>query len=273
MQTPDIRIPFRSKQDWDKWLKENPWARNKENILAYVLAGMRGGITSKLLGDISTDKLSYTGENHRESYRSIGFNGRQRYLLDEIFTEAESKGGRQARIYAPEAVTDLALIMRGRYPYFIGTEYIENESERASVFPVVFGDLGKLPFPSESFDLIFSGDVFEHLPHLKKCLFELRRIIKPGGTMIASFPFSDTQHTVVFAELKDGEIIHRRPARYHGNPVDPKGSLVFTFPGWNILEACREAGWSDAAMLFRANAELGIVGNEYAGDFMLRAVA
>ena len=39
------------------------------------------------------------------------------------------------------------------------------------------------------------------------------------------------------------------PPEYHGNPVDPKGSLVFYDHGWDILDRCRAAGFADVYLL------------------------
>ena len=52
------------------------------------------------------------------------------------------------------------------------------------------GDLSKLEFPSDSFDIIFLNDVFEHVarPLLEEVLRELKRVLKPGGSICMEFP-------------------------------------------------------------------------------------
>lgn len=45
-----------------------------------------------------------------------------------------------------------------------------------------------LPFPDNSFDLITSYDVFEHVEDLHKVLNECCRTLKPGGALYAVFP-------------------------------------------------------------------------------------
>ena len=48
-----------------------------------------------------------------------------------------------------------------------------------------------LPFDNNSFDVIFMGDVIEHLPNSpKKIIKEFYRILKPGGYMVISTPNS-----------------------------------------------------------------------------------
>ena len=41
----------------------------------------------------------------------------------------------------------------------------------------------KLPFPDESFDLVFGHAVLHHLPDLDGAFAEIRRVLKPGGTV------------------------------------------------------------------------------------------
>jgi SAM-dependent methyltransferase len=97
-------------------------------------------------------------------------------------------------------------------------------------------DLGHQSFPDESFDLVVTQDVFEHLPDPGAAIKEIARTLKPGGVHIASVPLV-RKWEPSFARarlLLDGQIEHLSPAEYHGNPVDDKGSLVMTDWGYDI---------------------------------------
>lgn len=53
------------------------------------------------------------------------------------------------------------------------------------------GEIGpndEMPFPDRHFDFIFSNQVFEHVANLPRVLLELKRILKPNGTMLHMFP-------------------------------------------------------------------------------------
>jgi SAM-dependent methyltransferase len=52
----------------------------------------------------------------------------------------------------------------------------------------VEADLYHLPFPDQSFDLVFSDSVIEHLEHPDRALTELRRVLKSGGSLVISVP-------------------------------------------------------------------------------------
>jgi ubiquinone/menaquinone biosynthesis C-methylase UbiE len=51
-------------------------------------------------------------------------------------------------------------------------------------------DIGKLPFPDNSFDYVTSTELIEHLTKKseKKMLSEVRRVLKPGGRFIITTP-------------------------------------------------------------------------------------
>jgi len=50
---------------------------------------------------------------------------------------------------------------------------------------------GSLDFPDHYFDLVISNQVLEHIKDLDKVLFEVNRVLKPGGVMINIFPSDD----------------------------------------------------------------------------------
>jgi len=68
---------------------------------------------------------------------------------------------------------------------------MEHEKEDGNgVWEVFTGDITKLPFANESFDLVICAEVLEHIPDHKKAIEEIIRVLKPGKTLAVSVPRS-----------------------------------------------------------------------------------
>ena len=91
---------------------------------------------------------------------------------------------------------------------------------------------------SESFDLVVTQDVFEHLPNPIAASREIFRTLKPGGFLIQTVPlvnrFNETQQ---WAKLNsDNDIEWLYEPDIHGNPIDPEnGSPVFWHYGYDFV--------------------------------------
>ncbi len=62
----------------------------------------------------------------------------------------------------------------------------------------VYYDGKTLPFEDESFDGVFSSEVFEHIFNLDVILAELNRILVGGGMLLCTVPFVWNEHEVPF---------------------------------------------------------------------------
>lgn len=52
-------------------------------------------------------------------------------------------------------------------------------------------DATKMPFADESFDLVYSYHVLEHIPDYNAALSEMQRVLKPGGHLLLGTPNRD----------------------------------------------------------------------------------
>ncbi len=60
----------------------------------------------------------------------------------------------------------------------------------------VFYDGKQLPFVDNTFDSVFSSEVFEHIFNLEEVLLEIHRVMKPDGKILITCPFVWNEHEV-----------------------------------------------------------------------------
>jgi SAM-dependent methyltransferase len=106
-------------------------------------------------------------------------------------------------------------------------------------------DLRSLTFPDESFDLVISSDVFEHVRGPMEGFSEIHRVLRRGGHHVFTVPLfwpltPTTEARVDYSGPEDRFI---KPPRYHGSPVDPEGSLVYTDFGMDLPDRLRALGF------------------------------
>ncbi len=65
---------------------------------------------------------------------------------------------------------------------------IAKASVRCPFAQLVQGDLSRLPFGEETFDIITCTEVLEHIPEYDATIKELVRVLKPGGLLMITFP-------------------------------------------------------------------------------------
>lgn len=124
-----------------------------------------------------------------------------------------------------------------------------------------FEDVTNLTFKDASLGAIASFDVLEHVPDYRKALKEFARTLRPGGLLVLTAPFiSNLETTVVRARItSDGGVEHLLPPEYHGDPLGDGGILCFYHFGWDLLDAAREAGFSEVGMTLPWAPSLGLM--------------
>lgn len=137
-------------------------------------------------------------------------------------------------VYVAEQTTSFYHQLKKHIPDLIGSEYLPLKSQNVDLH---HEDVTNLSFSDNSIDLYISNDVLEHVHDYKKAFYEAYRVLKCGGKFIFHIPFYFLNNTEARATLNNnGEIVFLKDKIYHGNPLSPEGSLVFTDFGWDIFD-------------------------------------
>ncbi len=111
-------------------------------------------------------------------------------------------------------------------------------------------DALNMPFPDESFDLVWSLESGEHMPDKIKFLQECCRVLKPGGTLILATwchrSLGETAGELTDAERKELAEIYRVYALPYVISLPEYEEIVRSLP----LTSIRSADWSKAVAPF-----------------------
>jgi SAM-dependent methyltransferase len=106
--------------------------------------------------------------------------------------------------------------------------------------PVVNGirneDITNLTFPSNTFDLLTSNGVMEHVPEDIQGYRECHRILKPGGTLVFTVPLYDTPKSVKLASVNENGIVWHGTPEYHDSRLGgPFSAPTFWRHSWRDM--------------------------------------
>lgn len=176
-----------------------------------------------------------------------------------------------ADVYLTEQASLAYVWLQATCPGLQGSEYGLDDGTRARLqgwYASLGGqgalnerDVTRLDFADASLDAIGSFDVLEHVPDYPAALREFARCLRPGGRLVLTAPFIESaQDSLLRARLRDdGSVEHLLEPEIHGDPVSG-GVLCFHHFGWDLLAACRDAGFARAGWVRTWSPREGLFG-------------
>ncbi len=108
------------------------------------------------------------------------------------------------------------------------SEYMPTEKRGSIINGILNEDVQNLTFEDESFDLVTSNQVMEHVPDDIKGFQECFRTLKSGGKLIFTVPLYDTPYTIKMAEVTADGIHFLQEPEYHDSRLGgPRSALAF----------------------------------------------
>jgi len=270
------RRVFRSFAEFRPFLQEQyPGWRDgvRASLRRIAVAGILDPLTEQ---PIPPQELDVEHANLRETLSHRGVISRQRavlILLRELSEEGELPPFEELRLYISEAVTPFAQRLESVVPKLRCSEYLP-EPDHWLRGQVPNRDLRRIGLPPATFHAVICNEVLEHVEELIPSLQGLAEVLTLGGYLIATVPFLYGQQEHLVKAIWRGddqppEVIGEPD--YHGNPVAEEGSLVYRYPGWQLLEDLRTAGFRDAAIHAVNSPTYGVLGEELPIVFLLVA--
>ena len=258
---------FRSLEEFRPFLQqEHPRWREavQESLRRIAVAGIRDPLTD---APIPPQQLEVQHANLRETLAHQGVISRQRavlLVLRQLVDRGDLPGWEQMRLYLSEAVTPFAERLKREVPRLRCSEYLP-EPDHWLRGQVPHRDLRRIGLPPATFHAVICNEVLEHVEELVPSLRGMAEVLSLGGHLIATVPFlyGQQEHLVKAiwrGEGQEPEVIGEPD--YHGNPVSDEGSLVYRYPGWQLLRDLHEAGFRDAAIHAISSTAYGVLGEE-----------
>ncbi|MEN8221023.1 MAG: class I SAM-dependent methyltransferase, partial [Pseudomonadota bacterium] len=175
---------------------------------------------------------------------------RQRAILHVIKEAVATRTGQTVSLYTMEQITPLFTWLSHNFENVTGSEYLGEGIEGGTIVDGMrHENVEAFSFSDQSFDIITSNDVLEHVNLPEQAFGEMYRVLKPGGEIFVTIPFHiNAIQTVRRAKLVNGEVKHLLPPIYHGNPLSEKGSLVFNDFGWDFVEQLKAVGFQEVSL-------------------------
>lgn len=121
-------------------------------------------------------------------------------------------------------------------------------------------NLGSQTFGDNTFDLIITQDVLEHVYEPRIVFREIARTLKPGGAHIFSVPLVNKHipSQIWATQNADGSPNFLHEPDYHGNPIDPLGSPVTMRWGYDIVNCIKDSTCLDTTIEYIDDLAQGI---------------
>jgi SAM-dependent methyltransferase len=152
------------------------------------------------------------------------------------------KKGMNLKVYSTDVNDSFHKILSG-YEGFLCSVFLPDIKAGTQLARRVFcQDIERLTFDDDSFDLVITEDVFEHVRNYENGLKEVHRVLREGGRHIFTIPFWFDRPTVTRIDTSGKEDVDVLPREYHGGPIHGQ-CLVYRDFGIDLFGYMKSLGF------------------------------
>jgi SAM-dependent methyltransferase len=223
-------------------------------------------VSSDNLRETLVSRASLSINRHRQlvCVLSLGIFGHPRASLAAMAAHINQN---KLKLYIAEANSVLSDFLKRRVKrgLFVCSEYFGPAYGSGEfVNGTLHEDLQCMSFGDDTFDIILTSDVLEHVPDAMIAERELMRILKPNGIYCFTVPFAPlAEHDVIFADVdKQGNTRYFSEPQFHLDPLRPEGALVYRLFSFNDMKQRFEAMGHEFKSYRFWSEPLGILGSD-----------
>lgn len=195
---------------------------------------------------ISTDRKTKRGSMYCVKCHSWS---RQRHIAVELcrllnIDNLSKLAEKQIKIYSAgrDGALDRRLMNSNNYTRSI---FLENIPLGVELEKGLFcQNLEKLSFESESFDIVITEDVLEHVRLSEHAFNEIYRVLKPKGCHIFTVPINLKVDSIDMVDSSGNNDVYLRPPEYHSDSLRKGGALVYRKFGKDTPKILEKIGFT-----------------------------
>jgi SAM-dependent methyltransferase len=181
-----------------------------------------------------------------------------------LVLERERPEWRSLKIHESSPVfRGISLKLKNEATHYLATQFFPDRPLGLVHLGFQNENLEAQSFQDDTFDLVITLDVMEHVNRPDYVLQEVNRTLKPGGLYIFTVPTYkgkiENERRALYKD--DGTIDYIAPAEYHGNPVDNSGALVTFHYGHDLIEEIFNWAGMNAEVVRFHDHQHGIIGD------------
>jgi len=223
-------------------------------------------VSSDNLRENVISKRSSSINRHRQLVctLSVSIFGHPRATLGEIAAHVNKN---RWKVYMAEANSVVSTFLKRHLKtgLLICSEYFGPAHQSGDVVNrILHQDLQRTSFANDTFDVIITSEVLEHVPDALAAEKELMRILKPGGVYCFTVPFAPVhEHDIVYADLDEhGNTRYLAEPQFHLDPLRPEGALVYRVFAFNDMKRRFEAMGHEFKSYRFWSESVGILGSD-----------